>query len=393
MSTPYLRESRVSEDEIARWWWALPSECILPLSDGRSYQLLFAGQPGGAMGPDVRDAVLCTSMPRLSLVGEKGQQIVHRQQQAGDVEFHIRSSDWRVHQHDADPRYNNVVLHVVLLCDDPLPTTRQDAVVVPVCSLYDLPSLLSASTRAAWPCQDVMQQLSDEERFKLLRRAGLLRFEQKTHIFVEQLHSISLSNRLDSYDICLIPALAEALGYGRNREFFRAVGLYLLDGARGVPEPLGRSAQPAPLDIQRLRVISKLVEQGYSSGVWRMLRNVLQPSVPCSIANLLQALRSVFCDLALSLARTDILICNVVLPFAAAVALLEHDVRLIERAQELYVEHPGLSSNRVIRMMCAQLQLKEVPHGSCQQQGLHYIYQQTCREKHCTVCVMGKKAL
>jgi len=64
---------------------------------------------------------------------------------------------------------------------------------------------------------------------------------------------------------------------------------------------------------------------------------------------------------------------------------------LYERAQAIYMQHPGLASNRITRMMSAQLRLPEEPRGSCQQQGLHYIYQQTCREKHCEVCLIGKR--
>jgi len=33
----------------------------------------------------------------------------------GDVELHIRASSWRAHGHSADPHYNRVILHVVLL--------------------------------------------------------------------------------------------------------------------------------------------------------------------------------------------------------------------------------------------------------------------------------------
>src|SRR3989442_15599253 len=69
----------------------------------------------------------------------------------------------------------------------------------------------------------------------------------------------------------------------------------------------------------------------------------------------LVALRAIFTGL--SIARTDILICNVVLPFAAAVALLEHDDILSAQAQQLYVLYPGLSSNQVTRAMCKQLLL------------------------------------
>ena len=46
------------EDEIARHWWALPLDVSFPLSNGGSFQLLYAGRPGGPQGPDVLDAVL-----------------------------------------------------------------------------------------------------------------------------------------------------------------------------------------------------------------------------------------------------------------------------------------------------------------------------------------------
>jgi hypothetical protein len=388
-----VREIHLSayEDEIARRWWALQPGTILPLSDGGSYQLLFAGHPGGSCGPDVRDAVLCGADGVRA--GETTQRGTHADQCAervGDVEFHIRSSDWELHQHHSDPRYNNVILHVVLLCDDPHPTLRQDGVAVPVCSLYDLapPPALSMPVGTVWPCQLVMRRFAERERFDLLRWAGLQRFEQKTHAFVEQLHAADPCGPLDLYDVCLITALAEGLGYGRDRAFFRAVGQRLTGVASSVPEPLGRAPQPSPLDARRLRVLRTLVESWRLPGAWRTLRKLLLAHTQQT--RILQALRAPYLDAGLSLARTDILLCNVVLPFAAAVALLEHDEQLAQRAQKLYEMHPGLASNRVTRVMCAQLQLPEEPRGSCQQQGLHYIYQQTCREKHCSVCIVGK---
>lgn len=39
--------------------------------------------------------------------------IIANQKWAGNVEIHLKSSDWYVHHHEQDPRYENVILHVV----------------------------------------------------------------------------------------------------------------------------------------------------------------------------------------------------------------------------------------------------------------------------------------
>jgi len=388
------------EEEVVRRWWVLPLKSWLPLDTGGFYQLLFAGRPGGAAGPDVRDAVFGAARS----VGEMQRRDLERR--VGDVEFHVRASDWVTHHHDSDPRYNNVILHVVLVCDDPRPTTRQDGVTIPVCSLYDLstfapPAACIAVERDRWPCQET--GLPAEARDRLLIQAGLQRFEQKAHAFVELLHASSTDsngqtgnrrlviNHWDSYDLCLVPALAEGLGYGRDRAFFRSAGIRLLGRVGSIPEPAGRSLQPAPLDAERLRVLARLVREWRQPGIWQTLRLRLAAPVSYSNMDILQAVRRDFGVLGLSLARTDILVINIVLPFTLAVALLEGDTELAERAQVLYREHPGLCSNRITRGMCAQLQLGEEPEGSCRQQGLHYIYQETCREKRCEMCMMSAR--
>ncbi|GHO92777.1 hypothetical protein KSF_028250 [Reticulibacter mediterranei] len=390
----YVRERpspfSVPEQEVARRWWALPPGCLLPLQDGSFYRLLFAGRQGGACGPDVRDAVL---MPYPWSVADVWEPDARRR--VGDVEFHVRAGDWEAHGHQYDLRYNNVILHVVLFCDASTFTSRQDGQQIPLFSLADLTTssmTITAHSGALWPCQRLLPRLSDEERASILRHAGLLRFELKTSAFVEQLRTPRpdlISNAFDKYDCCLIPALAEGSGYGRDRDFFRAAGLHLLGADTPIPEPLGRSSQPSPLDARRLRSLSYLLEMWRSCGAWRTIQPLL--AVSSARTGQLQALRTLFVGAGLSLARADILIVNVILPFAAAVALLENDSVLYSEAEKLYIAHPGLPSNTIIRMMCRQLRLERHPTGSCQQQGLHYIYQQSCREKQCARCMMSKK--
>jgi len=431
----------LQEEDIARRWWALSPGACLPLSNGDNCRLLFAGRAGGTHGPDVRDAVLCFTSGSFAATCAAGQDSV------GDVEIHIRTSDWFAHQHHTDVRYNNVILHVVAICDDTRPTLRQDGTAIPTCSLYDLPH--TTPQPVEWPCHHVMVQMNEEQQARLFRLAGMLRFEQKMHAFLALLRDAQPSGCFSAPDVCLIPALAEGLGYGRDRAFFRAAGLHLLGLANTIPEPLGRTPEPSPLDAGRLRILHNLVAQWRTTGAWQTLRQALLPtpleeaegdrkgphvqlerdadpdfiveeaegdrkgphptppySRPyyderaiirsmrrdehvSSQAHTLQKLRSIFDGL--GRARADILICNIVLPFAAGVAQSENDTLLAGQAQNLYRAYPALPSNQVTRAMCKQLMLKREPQGACQQQGLHFIYAQTCREKRCSQCIIGSK--
>lgn len=52
---------------------------------------------------------------------------------AGNVEIHLKSSDWFAHHHEIDPAYNNVILHVVW--EDNMPIFRKDRSEVPTLEL------------------------------------------------------------------------------------------------------------------------------------------------------------------------------------------------------------------------------------------------------------------
>jgi hypothetical protein len=60
-------------------------------------KVIAVGQHNQNAGPDFFNAQLS--------IGE--------QLWAGNLEIHIKSSDWYVHQHQSDPAYDNVILHVV----------------------------------------------------------------------------------------------------------------------------------------------------------------------------------------------------------------------------------------------------------------------------------------
>lgn len=45
---------------------------------------------------------------------------VDRTEWAGNIELHVKASDWELHQHSDDAYYNNIILHVVWLNDKPV---------------------------------------------------------------------------------------------------------------------------------------------------------------------------------------------------------------------------------------------------------------------------------
>lgn len=55
---------------------------------------------------------------------------------AGNVELHIKASDWYFHQHEKDKNYDNVILHVVW--ENDVEVQRQDKTSIPALSLKNL---------------------------------------------------------------------------------------------------------------------------------------------------------------------------------------------------------------------------------------------------------------
>ena len=72
-------------------------------TDGMPIEILSVGEHNRDAGPDFSHAHL--------RIGE--------QEWVGNIEIHVRASDWRRHHHHTNPAYNNVILHIVCENDEP----------------------------------------------------------------------------------------------------------------------------------------------------------------------------------------------------------------------------------------------------------------------------------
>jgi len=99
------------------WQQAVGRE--LTSSEDEIFSVIYPGRTNGDNGPDFRDAVIANKFHLMK----------------GDVEVHVKSSDWYSHKHHADAEYNNVILHVVTWHDCNSATLLQNGKPVPVLCL------------------------------------------------------------------------------------------------------------------------------------------------------------------------------------------------------------------------------------------------------------------
>ena len=180
---------------------------LLPLrelttTDGRQVEVVDTGLHNRNSGPDFFNAKV----------------VIGGTMWVGNVEIHLKSSDWYVHGHDRDPRYNNVVLHVVSIADADVLT--EDGNYLPQLVLqvpghvkehYD--ELLSADRYP--PCYRVIPKLSPLLAHSWMAALQTERLEQKTEAIRRR------ANKADgSWEDAYFLTLARNYGFGINGEAF-----------------------------------------------------------------------------------------------------------------------------------------------------------------------------
>ncbi|MCJ7491211.1 MAG: DUF2851 family protein [Dehalococcoidia bacterium] len=204
---PAAAEPHLREDELVRLWEGqrFPREA-LRTRQGEALQVVHRGRRNLGAGPDFLDAIIADGRGRLI---------------KGDVELHVRASAFVAHGHHLDPRYDNVVLHVVFHDDAGEPTLlrcgRRAAVVAlaPWVARRAEQLRLWLAQPSSWtePCRSAIACSGWPEVGEMLSRLGQMRFRHKQARFAGAL-------RRQGANQALYEGILRTLGYSRNQETF-----------------------------------------------------------------------------------------------------------------------------------------------------------------------------
>ena len=187
------------------WQYKLFSKTALKTSKQDSLVIKDVGKRNVNSGPDFLNAQL----------------FLDNQHWAGNVEMHIKSSDWYLHKHETDVNYDAVILHVVWEHDTdvfmknnkPLPTLElKDIVDKKVFKAYQE---ISKNYKNWIPCENQISGLDDFLILNWLERLYFERLESKSEFITELLKK----NNFD-FEAVLFLLLAKNFGLKINGDAF-----------------------------------------------------------------------------------------------------------------------------------------------------------------------------
>ncbi|MCX7622502.1 MAG: DUF2851 family protein [Thermomicrobium sp.] len=409
----------------------------LETAQGAPLRVIYRGVWTHRHGPDFADASLDLAGTLLS----------------GDVELHVRSSDWYAHRHHEDPAYDRVVLHVVWHDDLGQPVSRRDGRPIPTVELARfvdrsldptvLPLGRPLGALGFAHCAPELAASEPHTLHALFEDAGDHRLRHK----VAQVQSLLGAAPPGQV---LYWLFADALGYHRNREGMRMVAEHLpseyleatvllaeptdrfplaaalLLGVAGFLPVLPQERNLAPLDRgswHRIEALWSDIGRGFPTPRirWRTagarpanhpLRRLLSLAtlVAASPQGLLTTLvqrvtadrpRSALTEwlrsppLPLGRDRTHDVLVNVVVPFALAYGESIGEETLVEAASHLWRTLPAGRGNAITR---ATLEQVCGPTGLAlrsarAEQGLLHLYRTGCQPRRCYECPVAHLVL
>ena len=171
-------------------------------SDGQTVEVIDPGLHNHNAGPDFFNAKVR----------------IGRTLWVGNVEIHDKSSDWYVHGHDKDQRYDNVILHVAGVLDAEVMNTHGEFVRQ---MQLDVPDVVKAHYRELLktdsypPCYKVIPELTRLTVHAWMAALQTERLEQKTEAIRQRVELCD-----GSWEDAYFMTLARNYGFGINGDVF-----------------------------------------------------------------------------------------------------------------------------------------------------------------------------
>jgi hypothetical protein len=244
---------RIPENRVLEIWQStIQRRPDLITEEYGPVRIIYPGRPNDGRGADLRDAVIAT-----------GHGVIK-----GDIEIHVKSSDWRAHGHHRDPAYNQVILHVVLQNDAGTNTILQDGTAIPTLALDSFAEIqLARRVSSAFTPVLAPGCKANPEAAARLDSAGEVRFLSKAAEFENEISRVGSAETL-------YRGIMTALGYSKNKEPMAA-----LAGLMPLPELEEVMAGAEPDNACLARLQSRLLgTAGLLPSQRRPQRLRLQPS-------------------------------------------------------------------------------------------------------------------
>lgn len=182
----------------------------LRLADGRRVEVIDPGLPNNGAGPDFFNSKI---------------RIADGEEWAGNVEIHVKASDWFRHGHDKDTAYDSIILHVVAASD--CRVNRRDGSVIPQVEVILPPELYSAYSRLhtdldAVRCEHGLRTLPQLTVIDWLESLAIERLQARAS---NVMRIFALTGN-DWQQTCFV-ILARAMGFGLNGDPFELTALSL----------------------------------------------------------------------------------------------------------------------------------------------------------------------
>ncbi len=199
-------------------------------SEGEDLVLIDPGRHNHNAGPDFFNA-------RLKIGGQLW---------AGNVEVHLKASDWYFHRHETDANYDNVILHVVW--EDDIEIYRKDNSVIPGLALSRLTdkSLLNSYRKLLqapqkWiNCEKDFAKVPDFRLRHWQERLYFERLEKKSALIFSM-----LEKHKNDWEAVLFNLLAKNFGLNLNGDAFLSI-------AENIPFGVLQKCAKNPVQIEAL---------------------------------------------------------------------------------------------------------------------------------------------